>query len=130
MKPARASLNPQNRVWRYPKQTSKTENKIIYPRQEFGQLVAANRILARENNVDAFGHVSIRNPDDKNHFVMSRSRAPELVEFDDLMEFELDGDRQQQRAHLVWMRQKMDGRNQFGFTFVESDNSPLFELLG
>ena len=45
------------------------------------------------------------------------------------MEFELDGTRQQQRAHLVWMRQNIDGRNQLGFTFVESDNSPLFELL-
>ena len=46
------------------------------------------------------------------------------------MEFEQEGERQQQRAHLVWMRQLMDGRNQFGFKFVESDDSPLFELLG
>ena len=46
------------------------------------------------------------------------------------MEYELDGDRRQQRANLVWMRQLMDGRNQFGFNFVESDHSPLFELLG
>ena len=29
---------------------------------EFRRLVAANRILAHENVVDAFGHVSVRDP--------------------------------------------------------------------
>ena len=61
------------------------------PRLEFEQLVAANRILAHEQVVDAFGHVSLRHPDHCHHYVLSRSRAPELVELDDLMEFELDG---------------------------------------
>ena len=61
------------------------------PRLEFEQLVAANRILAHEQVVDAFGHVSLRHPDQRHHYVLSRSRAPELVELDDLMEFELDG---------------------------------------
>ncbi len=65
---------------------------MIDPRTEFDQLVAANRILAREDVVDSFGHVSLRHPDDPHHYVMSRSRAPELVEFDDFMEFELDGE--------------------------------------
>lgn len=54
-------------------------------------LVAANRILAREGVVDAFGHVSIRKPGYPRRYVMSRSRSPELVELSDLMEFELDG---------------------------------------
>ena len=62
------------------------------PRSEFEQLVAANRILAREQVVDAFGHVSLRHPDNRHQYVLSRSRAPELVELDDLMEFELDGE--------------------------------------
>ena len=62
------------------------------PRSEFEQLVAANRILAHEQVVDAFGHVSLRHPDRRHHYVLSRSRAPELVELDDLMEFELDGE--------------------------------------
>ena len=61
------------------------------PRLEFEQLVAANRILAHEQVVDAFGHVSLRHPDQRHHYILSRSRAPELVELDDLMEFELDG---------------------------------------
>ncbi len=58
---------------------------------EFRRLVAANRILANEGVVDAFGHVSVRDPRDPERFVMSRSRSPALVELDDLMEFRLDG---------------------------------------
>jgi ribulose-5-phosphate 4-epimerase/fuculose-1-phosphate aldolase len=54
-------------------------------------LAIANRILAHEGVVDAFGHVSIRHPERRDRFFMSRSRAPELVTVDDLMEFELDG---------------------------------------
>jgi ribulose-5-phosphate 4-epimerase/fuculose-1-phosphate aldolase len=54
-------------------------------------LVAANRILAREGVVDAFGHASVRHPNDAGRFLMSRARPPELVEPGDLMEFALDG---------------------------------------
>ena len=54
-------------------------------------LAIANRILAHEGVVDAFGHVSIRHPERADRFFMSRSRAPELVTVDDLMEFALDG---------------------------------------
>jgi HCOMODA/2-hydroxy-3-carboxy-muconic semialdehyde decarboxylase len=55
------------------------------------ELVTANRILAAEGVVDAFGHVSIRHPDDPGRYLMSRARAPERIEIDDLMEFTLDG---------------------------------------
>jgi HCOMODA/2-hydroxy-3-carboxy-muconic semialdehyde decarboxylase len=58
---------------------------------DFRRLVAANRILAHENVVDAFGHVSVRDPRNAEHYVLARSRSPELVEHDDLMEFTLDG---------------------------------------
>jgi ribulose-5-phosphate 4-epimerase/fuculose-1-phosphate aldolase len=58
---------------------------------DFQRLVAANRILANENIVDAFGHVSVRDPRNARRFVMSRSRSPALVALDDLMEFDLDG---------------------------------------
>ena len=56
------------------------------------QLVAANRILAAEGVVDAFGHVSVRHPKNANHFLLSRSKSPELVGSDDIMEFTLDGE--------------------------------------
>ena len=54
-------------------------------------LVTANRILAREGVVDSFGHVSIRHPDRRDRYILSRARAPECIEIEDLMEFALDG---------------------------------------
>ena len=59
--------------------------------RELTRLVAANRILASEGVVDAFGHVSVRDPRNVERFWLSRSRSPALVELDDLMEFSLDG---------------------------------------
>jgi ribulose-5-phosphate 4-epimerase/fuculose-1-phosphate aldolase len=55
-------------------------------------LAIANRVLAREGVVDAYGHVSIRHPNDKTRFFLSRSLSPELVKPEDLMEFGLDGE--------------------------------------
>jgi HCOMODA/2-hydroxy-3-carboxy-muconic semialdehyde decarboxylase len=39
-------------------------------------LVIANRILAREDVVDAYGHVSVRHPDNPHRFLIARSLAP------------------------------------------------------
>jgi HCOMODA/2-hydroxy-3-carboxy-muconic semialdehyde decarboxylase len=55
-------------------------------------LVIANRILAREGVVDGYGHISLRHPDKPDRFLMSRSRSPELVTMDDLLEHGLDGE--------------------------------------
>ena len=49
-------------------------------------LVAANRILAMQGVLDAYGHVSARSDADPARFVMSRSLAPSLVTRADLME--------------------------------------------
>jgi ribulose-5-phosphate 4-epimerase/fuculose-1-phosphate aldolase len=54
-------------------------------------LVIANRILAKEDVVDAYGHVSVRHPDNPKHFFLSRSLAPDLVETSDIVELGLDG---------------------------------------
>jgi ribulose-5-phosphate 4-epimerase/fuculose-1-phosphate aldolase len=59
--------------------------------QALDELVTANRILAREGVVDSFGHVSIRHPDRPERYLLSRARAPECIEVDDLMEFASDG---------------------------------------
>ena len=64
-------------------------NDIIQAMQD---LVTANRILAREGVVDAFGHVSMRHPDHPDRYLISCSRSPELVTLDDIMEFTLDGE--------------------------------------
>ena len=54
-------------------------------------LVIANRILAREEVVDAYGHVSVRHPEKPNHFLIARSVAPDLVGPEDIVELGLDG---------------------------------------
>ena len=54
-------------------------------------LVIANRILAREEVVDAYGHVSVRHPEHPDRFLIARSLAPELVGPDDIVELDLDG---------------------------------------
>jgi ribulose-5-phosphate 4-epimerase/fuculose-1-phosphate aldolase len=51
----------------------------------------ANRILANEGIFDAFGHVSLRHPADPQRFLISRHRAPELVQPADILELDLDG---------------------------------------
>jgi HCOMODA/2-hydroxy-3-carboxy-muconic semialdehyde decarboxylase len=53
-------------------------------------IALANRILAHEGVLDAFGHVSARHPDDPSKYLLSRSRGPELVEPDDILIFDLD----------------------------------------
>src|SRR5437879_3291833 len=54
-------------------------------------LVIANRILANQDVVDAYGHVSVRHPDNPSHFLIARSVAPELVATEDIVELDLDG---------------------------------------
>ena len=54
------------------------------------ELALANRILANENVFDAFGRVSVRHPEDPNHYLLSRSPAPQLVEPGDILEFTLN----------------------------------------
>ena len=56
------------------------------------ELVTANRILAREGVVDSFGHVSVRHPDRPDRYLLSRARAPDCIEADDIMEFTLEGE--------------------------------------
>jgi ribulose-5-phosphate 4-epimerase/fuculose-1-phosphate aldolase len=53
-------------------------------------LVIANRVLAKEDVVDAYGHVSIRHPDNPKRFFLSRSLAPELVEREDIVELDME----------------------------------------
>jgi len=56
------------------------------------ELALANRILAHEGVLDAFGHVSIRHPDDPGRYLLSRSRSPMLIEASDILEYTLDSE--------------------------------------
>ncbi|MBO0835289.1 MAG: class II aldolase/adducin family protein [Actinobacteria bacterium] len=55
------------------------------------ELVAANRILGHEGILDAFGHVSVRDPGHPGHFLLCRARSPENVEVPDVLEFDPQG---------------------------------------
>jgi ribulose-5-phosphate 4-epimerase/fuculose-1-phosphate aldolase len=55
-------------------------------------LVIGNRVLSNEGVVDAYGHISVRNPDAPDRFFLSRSLAPEFVTAEDVIEFGLDGE--------------------------------------
>jgi ribulose-5-phosphate 4-epimerase/fuculose-1-phosphate aldolase len=59
--------------------------------QVLADLVIANRILAHEDVVDAYGHVSVRHPDDPKRYFLARSLSPAMVERGDIMEFDLEG---------------------------------------
>lgn len=52
----------------------------------------ASRVLARHQVLDAFGHVSARSDRNPDHFVMTRSLAPELATPADMMEFDSDSE--------------------------------------
>ena len=54
------------------------------------ELVIANRVVAHLKLVDSFGHVTVRNPENPQRFLMSRARAPRLVTKEDILEFDLD----------------------------------------
>jgi HCOMODA/2-hydroxy-3-carboxy-muconic semialdehyde decarboxylase len=56
------------------------------------KLALANRILAHEGVLDAFGHVSVRHPSDPGRYLLARSRSPELIEPADILEFTLDSE--------------------------------------
>ena len=56
-----------------------------------GDLVISNRILAKDEVVDAYGHVSIRHPQKPDLYLLSRSLSPEFVTRSDIIEFKLDG---------------------------------------
>ncbi len=43
-----------------------------------------------EGVLDAFGHVSVRHPDDPGRYLLSRARSPAVIEADDVLEFTLD----------------------------------------
>ena len=73
------------------------------------ELVTANRILAREEVVDSFGHISARHPDRPDRFFLSRARAPDCIERDDLMEFTLDGEPVDARGRKPYLERFIHG---------------------
>ena len=55
-------------------------------------IALASRMLANENVLDAFGHVSLRHPTDPSRYFLSRSRSPQLLVPGDILEYTLDSE--------------------------------------
>ncbi len=66
-------------------------------------LVYANRILSDQGVVDAFGHVSARDDQDPNRFLLARSVAPALVTSSDILEFDRNGEPIDARGRGVYL---------------------------
>src|SRR5438046_5500306 len=66
--------------------------KLSASRSLIQDLVAASRVLAAHEVLDAYGHVSARSDKRPERFLMSRSRAPALVTAADLMELGLESE--------------------------------------
>jgi ribulose-5-phosphate 4-epimerase/fuculose-1-phosphate aldolase len=72
-------------------------------------LVAASRILAQHGVLDAWGHVSMRHPANPERYLMSRARAPALVEAADIMEFDLNSDPVDQQGRRMFLERYIHG---------------------
>ena len=54
------------------------------------ELVLANHILANEGVLDAYGHVSVRDPNNANHYWLAKHMAAGTVTASDIIEYDLD----------------------------------------
>ena len=66
-------------------------------------LASANHILFHQGILDAFGHVSARDPNDSGTFLLSRNLAPALVRDRDILRFDLDGHLRDHEDHAVYL---------------------------
>ena len=73
------------------------------------ELALANRILAHEGVLDAFGHVSMRHPTLADRYLLSRSRSPLLIEPDDIFEFTLDSEPVRPAKALLYAERVIHG---------------------
>src|SRR5580658_160216 len=67
-----------------------SSRRLFAQTDQIEDLVAANKILASHEVLDAYGHVSVRSDRDPRHYFMSRSLAPALVRAADILESDLD----------------------------------------
>jgi HCOMODA/2-hydroxy-3-carboxy-muconic semialdehyde decarboxylase len=72
-------------------------------------LVTANRILADQGVLDAYGHVSIRHPANPNRYLISRAMSPADVTAADIMEFDLDSNPVERRGRSMFLERFIHG---------------------
>jgi ribulose-5-phosphate 4-epimerase/fuculose-1-phosphate aldolase len=67
------------------------------------ELVVANRILSDQGVVDGFGHVSVRDANTPDRFLLARRMAPGLVTATDIMLFDRDGNALDPQDRAVYL---------------------------
>src|SRR5262249_13740751 len=72
-------------------------------------LVLANRILFWLGVLDGYGHVSVRDPRDPEHFFLARSLAPALVTLEDIMVFDRDAEPVEARGRDMYSERYIHG---------------------
>ncbi len=75
-------------------------------------LVVANRILADQDVLDGYGHVSVRSAANPKHFFISVSRAPDLVSAADVCEL---------HENSELLEQLPDGQRLYGERFIHGE---------
>ena len=93
-------------------------------------LVISNHILAREGVTDSLGHVSVRHPDRPDRFFLSCSRSPELVTFDDIMEYDLECNPVDQRGRPMYFERPIHGAMLWECVLKSSSRSRNSRRLG
>ena len=78
-----ASLNAEGQT--KPKSAAPSKGRLAIE-----ELVTANHILANEGVLDAYGHVSVRDPQNPQHFLLARHMAAGLVTARDIIEYDFD----------------------------------------
>lgn len=72
-------------------------------------LVYANRILYDQGVVDGLGHVSVRNPQNPNSYLLSCNRAPGLVKREDIVCYDLDSNAISQTSQRPYLERFIHG---------------------
>jgi ribulose-5-phosphate 4-epimerase/fuculose-1-phosphate aldolase len=72
-------------------------------------LVIASRTLAEHGVIDAYGHASVRSESDPQRYLMARNLAPELVDEEDILEFDLDSNAIGAQGRAVYQERFIHG---------------------
>jgi HCOMODA/2-hydroxy-3-carboxy-muconic semialdehyde decarboxylase len=90
-------------------QTAPASGGPVQAAAALDDLVVANRILADRGIIDAYGHVSLRHPNNPSRYLLARSLSPGLVTADDIMEFDLDSNPVDRRGRLIYSERFIHG---------------------
>jgi ribulose-5-phosphate 4-epimerase/fuculose-1-phosphate aldolase len=72
-------------------------------------LVIASRTLAEHGVIDAYGHASVRSESNPQRYYMARNLAPELVDEEDILEFDLDSNAVDSKGRAVYQERFIHG---------------------